>query len=681
MRALLTLLFTCLSFAALAAPRDVQTTPHVTASLSASHDSAAPGDTVTLLLDLAIIEGWHVYWRNPGDSGEATRMAVRIGEGVANPVDLTWPSPHAVPYQGLVNYGYEGGVTHTARITIPSATAMGSTLPVEAEVTWLVCEDICIPETVTFSLDLPVGPSIENPIVSDMLADHVQTLPRPSPWAARFADQGETLTLTLESSDFAQAQIEEAEFFPSRWGVIDHAAPQKLQTSGQGLSLTLERGADTLGDALDGVVVLTERSGGEEIRTGYAVAGALTQAQPSAPVNAALMIGFALLGGLILNLMPCVFPVLAIKALSLIDHAGDKTARIHGGLSYTAGVLVSFLALGAVLIGFKQAGAAVGWGFQLQSPSVIFALAAIMVLVGLNLSGVYQVGGRLMGLGNASPSSSFLTGVLATVVAAPCTAPFMATAVGAALVQPTVIALLIFAALGLGLALPYLILSLSPALAHRLPKPGPWMVRLQQALAFPLYGTAVWLVWVLSQQVDEAATLTLMLALVGLGFGVWAVAQSPKALKALGAAGLVAVLIVSVSSLRSPGEAKAVALEGAQAYSAQTLAELRAQQKPVFVNLTAAWCITCKVNERTALSSDAFYAALEKHQITYLIGDWTNQDAEITRLLETHGRAGVPLYLAYPQDGPAIVLPQILTPAILRNAFAKIAPQQKDDPS
>ncbi len=678
MRALLILIAILLPAAALAAPRDVQSTPHVTASLAASHDSAAPGETITVLLSLAMIEGWHVYWRNPGDSGEATKLRLAAGDAPPQDAALTWPSPHAVPYQGLVNYGYEGEVSHSATITIPRDAQAGTLLPITAEATWLVCEDICIPETVTFTLALPVGASAPSALMADLLTDHAQQLPRESPWPARLADHGEALALELSGTDFANAKIEAAEYFPGRWGVIDHAAPQELRRSTEGLQLTLKRGADALGAAVEGVLVLTEKSGGETIRTGYHFTAPVVQAAPAASTNALLMIGFALLGGVILNLMPCVFPVLAIKALALVGHAGDPRTRILGGLSYTAGVLVSFAVLGGVLIGFKQAGAAVGWGFQLQSPIVIFALAAIMMLVALNLSGVYTIGGRLMGLGGSAGRSSFLTGVLATIVAAPCTAPFMATAVGAALIQPVPVALLIFVALGLGLALPYLLLSLSPALARALPKPGAWMKTLQQALAFPLYGTAVWLVWVLSQQVDETATLSLMLALVTLGFAVWAVSRTSRPVRLVGGIAMLIMLGLAWGALRTPGAAHSVSHAGAEPYRAETLKGLRAQNRPVFVNLTAAWCITCKVNERAALSSEAFHADLAARSITYLVGDWTNQDPEITALLEQHGRAGVPLYLAYPPDGPAIVLPQILTPAILRAAFAQIAPLTKD---
>ena len=666
---------------ALAAPLDVQSTPHVRAELTASHEQATPGKTVTLLLTIAIIPGWHVYWRNPGDSGEPTSMQIRLGDGPESEAALSWPPPHAVPYQGLVNYGYEGTVRHTTTITVPQDWPEGEALPVSASVTWLVCEDICIPETVGFTLSLPVGPeSQRNAIVSDMIAEQAQSVPRQSPWPATAHEAEGSLVLSLKGAELASSALEKAEFFAGRWGVIDHAAPQRLRQSAEGLTLTLTRGADRLGEAVEGVLVLTERSGNEVMRTGYEVTAPLSAApaQSGGP-NALVLVGLALLGGLILNLMPCVFPVLAIKALALVEHSGEAERRIAGGLGYTAGVMVSFAALGAVLIGFKQAGAAVGWGFQLQSPIVIFALAAIMLLVGLNLSGVYTIGGRLMGLGGNTRASSFLTGVLATIVAAPCTAPFMATAVGAALLQPTAIALGIFAALGLGLALPYLLLSISPALARALPKPGPWMEKLQQALAFPLYGTAVWLVWVLGQQVSEPAYLSLMLALVVLGFAVWALARGGRALKLMGAAGVIAVGVLSIGALGDKTSAGPAKLDDAATpYSAAKLAELRASGQPVFVNLTAAWCITCKVNERTALSSDAFHSELERRKIAYLVGDWTNQDEQITRLLEDHGRAGVPLYLAYPQSGPAIVLPQILTPAILRTAFARIAPLEKD---
>jgi thiol:disulfide interchange protein len=391
----------------------------------------------------------------------------------------------------------------------------------------------------------------------------------------------------------------------------------------------------------------------------------------------------ALIGGLLLNLMPCVFPVLAMKALALVDHAAlTPRERVAGGLAYTAGVFVCFLILGAVLLALKAGGAAVGWGFQLQNPALVALLAYVLFIAGLNLSGVFEFGGSFMGVGSslANRSSivgSFFTGMLAAVVATPCSAPFMAPAIGVALTQPAAIAMLTFVVLGLGLALPYLLLSFVPAVARALPKPGRWMGTLKQVLAFPMYASAAWMVWVLAQQAGADGVLAVLLGMTAVAFALWLWGLRGGT----GLARTLRIATVAIVLLASLGVALRVVPQRADAplahageldepFTAARLDALRAQGKPIFVNLTAAWCITCKVNERLALSGQGFRSALRNGGYTYLKGDWTQQNPEITQVLSSFGRAGVPLYLVFPaHGGQAVVLPQLLTEAAVVQAL------------
>jgi thiol:disulfide interchange protein DsbD len=392
---------------------------------------------------------------------------------------------------------------------------------------------------------------------------------------------------------------------------------------------------------------------------------------------------FALLGGLVLNLMPCVFPVLSIKALSLLGHARDapRTARLHG-IAYTLGVLASFTLLGVALILLKAGGAQAGWGFQFQSPAFVLATAYLMCAVGLNLSGVFEVGGGLAGVGDALASragyaGSFFTGMLATVVATPCTAPFMGGAVAYALAQPPAKLLAVFLSMGVGLALPYLLLSARPVLQRHLPRPGPWMVRVRQAFAFPMYGAAVWLVWVLARQSGVDAGAAALGGMVALAFAGWlygATRFASSFIRRVGGAGAALVVAAALAAGHAAirhGQPAAATGVAWTPYSAGRLQALRAAGKPVFVNLTASWCITCLVNEKVALNDLRVDAAFRQAGIRYLKGDWTSQDERITALLRQFGRSGVPLYVFYPAgaDSRPVVLPQLLTPGIVLDAI------------
>ena len=685
-------------------------TENVRVELIAEVEAVTPGEPFRLAIRQTIREGWHTYWSNPGDSGAATRLDWRLPRGVeAGPIQ--WPLPEAIPYFDLLNHGYEHEAVLLTELRMPSDWPVGEPLHIDVTVDWLVCADICIPESVELSSSLPSsavsrGP---HPINGAVFEEAAKSLPRPSPWPARLeAREGESgegrLGLVLEG-DFENSRIEHAHFFAEEAGILRHAAVQTLELgpSSLRLGLQVEEGAPPL-EELRGLLVLSENPGDGIIRQGFELSAVHTGAAGSAAMSAATAHAasmplwqaafFAFLGGLILNLMPCVFPVLSMKALSLVRHAGEPGSFTQG-LAYSAGVILSFLTLAVALLVLKVGGAAVGWGFQLQSPVVVTLLAYLMVGVGLWLGGAVvsagDLGGRaasmLMNLGSGIAghegiAGSFFTGVLAVIVATPCTAPFMAPALGFALTADAVTALFVFTGLGAGFALPFLLLSASPGLQRLLPRPGPWMERLKEFLAFPMYATAAWLVWVLSQQVGPDALLAALMGLVLLGLGIWLLRFHGIAPRAVAAMVMIAALGFAFlpektpSSVASAGpRASALVSDGEhiEPFSRARLDDLIAEGRPVLVNMTAAWCITCLVNERVALASDRFETAMRDRNVAYLKGDWTNGDPEITAYLADFGRSGVPIYVLYPGAGAApVLLPQILTESMVIDALDEI---------
>ena len=704
----------------------------VRASLVSETATVSPGSSFWVALRLDIAEGWHTYWRNPGDSGEPTRIDWRLPDGVTAS-DIHWPAPEAVPYGPLVNFGYHGTAWHLVRIAVPDAWPEDRPLVLGAEASWLVCKDICIPEGAELGLELAAGRmSLPPPAEAAALAAARARLPAPFDGEASFAAQGDgaggssegRLILTLGRSD-PSGGAGSAYFFPDAWGTVDPVAPQRLERSEGGVQLVMTAGTEPPGETLAGVVVFAPELAADDpgrraiaveaarsdpvpatatatATAGGGTAGALATGSGASPAGSGagpglfVALGLALLGGLILNIMPCVFPVLSIKAIGVLRHASDRRALRWSGLSYTAGVLVFVGLVAGALIALKAAGEEVGWGFQLQSPAFVAVMALVVFTLGLSLSGVFSIGGTMLGWGSGLTAGdgggvrgSFFTGALAALVATPCTAPFMGVALGFALTQPWPLALAVFLALGLGLALPYLALTLLPGTARLLPRPGRWMERVKQVLAFPLYLTAAWLVWVLALQAGAGAVFAVLVAMVLAAFAAWlfdiAQGSSGGQRRVAGAACLAAgVGAVALALWPQAGAAPLPAVdaqEGARAaqepvgfavepFSFARLDALRAAGTPIFVNLTAAWCITCQVNERLALSSPRVAEAFSARGIAYLKGDWTNRDPEITRLLESFGRSGVPLYLFYRpgSDGPEI-LPQFLTESIVIDAI------------
>jgi thiol:disulfide interchange protein DsbD len=697
--------------AAAQASPDRARTEQVAVRLISDSVSVTPGQMVYLGLEQKIIPHWHTYWKNPGDSGTSTSIEWKLPAGVTAG-DILWPAPSRFDLGPITNYGYSDQVVLLTKLTVPASQAIGSAIPVEAKASWLVCEESCIPQDATLRITLTVAATAllnneDKPVIDAAL----KKIPQAVNWQASYQRQDgklqARLTLPAEvggkpASDFVQRHT--LRFYPAEWGTTAHNAAQAFSLDGQQLTIALASGETppAQGAQVRGVLVAEEKTapGGQgaivhAVELGAdAVASRPEKAAAQAPASSeyditlwrALLLAFA--GGIVLNLMPCVFPVLSIKALGLLKHSELSGAQKRAqGLAYTAGVLVSFSLLALALIVIKNLGAQVGWGFQFQSPYFVLGVAYLIFVVGLSLSGVFALGGPAnLGAGLAGRKGyggSFFTGVLATIVATPCTAPFMGAALGFALTQPSLVLWLVFIALGLGLALPYMLISAWPALHRVLPKPGLWMERLKQALAFPMYGAAVWLVWVLAQQAGvNAVPLALggmiVLALIAWLFDSTSNTSGAARLAANGVllAATLTTVGLSFQAVRSLAAAPAqLAQDGAgqhwEAYSPPRLAELRQQGKPVFINLTAAWCITCLVNEKVALSQPAFKELLRREGIVYLKGDWTNQDARISALLKQYGRSGVPLYLFYPSGAgsEAVVLPQILTHDIVSSAF------------
>ncbi len=624
------------------------------ATLVTETNAMEPGKPFRVGLRLRMTDGWHTYWKNPGDAGVPPDLTIQ--GATQTPID--WPTPRRVAEGPVMTYAYLGEVLLPVTVTAPNGR-------IEAHAHWLVCKDICVPEEGDFSITLPVGtpsPSAQ----AGLFAAHDRSVPRPSPWSARVSPDG---TLFVQGPELTPATVTDAWFIPDQpeWIQDDAAQPLSVRMGGFTLALKPAKGFDRT-KALTGVLSVRDRTGME---TDVVVDAPPGPPPPEAVPPLTQILVFAFLGGLILNLMPCVFPILAMKAVSLAAHAGRGRGRGHAA-AYTVGVLVTFTALAAGLLAARAAGSAAGWGFQFSSPVFVAAMTWLLFAVGLNLSGVFQIGASLTGAGSGlaerhGTAGSFFTGLLAVLVATPCTAPFMGVAVAAGLAAPAAVTLLVFVTMGLGMAAPYIAFASMPGLVRLMPRPGRWMEVLKQALAFPMYGAAAWLVWVVSQEAGSAGVLATAAGLVLVGFAGWVFGTTQSASvqpRRFGQAlALVAVLAAgAVLSGVAAVPAGAAAEASAEAYSPQRLAALRAAGKPVFVNMTAAWCVTCLVNERVAISTDAVRAAFAAGGVAYLKGDWTRQDPAIGAFLRQNGRDGVPLYVFFPgHSGPPEVLPQILT--------------------
>ena len=691
MRRLQTLVFAvCALFLYASAPAQIEVAgdggpgpvkaQHLTVALITPSSTIAPGGALEAGLQFTLDDHWHVYWVNAGDSGEPPKIAWTLPRDIAA-APMQFPIPSRLPLGPLMDFGYENGVVFPVKLTA-SSNAKPGPVHLDATIDWLVCREVCIPGKAHLGLNINVVPGAAAAAPTGALAQTLSLIPRPPPGNAQFSVMG-------GKSDFVLTLITghsetNAEFYPFDQEQIANAATQAVEPLPNGVRLRIQRAPELarLPAELHGVIKLSATQAYDVTApvTPGEVPVAAASNHSSTPWSA---IGLAFLGGIILNLMPCVFPVLFLKGLALVQSSGEERSRLRShGLVYTLGILVSFWIIVAVLLALRSGGSQAGWGFQLQSPTFVALLAAGIFFFALSLAGQFELGLSLTSVGGELAkkpgyTGSFFTGVLATVVATPCTAPLMGAAIGFALAQSAGVTFAVFTALALGLATPYLLLSFQPAWTRVLPRPGAWMETLKHLTAVPLFGTAIWLAWVYGNLyagtsglgapgVDHLAHLLwcfLALAIAGWVLGKW-----PARWKSVIAAIIIAAVALAIP-LYQPKDTTLVW----QPYSEQTLDQARAAGRPVFIDFTAAWCLSCQVNERLVLKSAEVQREFRRNNVTLLKADWTHYDPDITKELASIGRSGVPTYVIYPagKDDPADVLPELLTKQIVLDALKK----------
>ena len=661
--------------------------PHITARLVAERSSAAAGQTIQLGVSMKPDKGWHGYWLNGGDAGFAMRFkwalptAAKVGEP-------RYPVPQTLLINGLMNHVYEHDYALLVPFTLPADARAGDTLAISAEADWLACTlEICVPEHARLAAMVRIGPpSPRDPRFDGWLAK----LPAPLPDAVRYSADGKALRFAIPIP--ASLNLGAPHVFVRSDGVTAYAAPQRFWRAGDLLLAELARPADAHGSSAAPIDAVLRYGAGEGLeihaQPGAVPAGGTPLAGTAKPAldlaGFVAILGAALLGGLILNVMPCVFPILSLKAMSLARaNAAPGKARADG-LAYTAGVVLACLALGGAMLALRAAGDEIGWAFQLQEPLVVAALIVLAVAITANFAGLFELpalGGGGLGGGGMGERGAFATGLLAAFVATPCTGPFMAAAMGAALILPPILALAVFAALGLGLALPFLALGFSATLRRLLPRPGPWMVWFRKAMALPMALTVaalLWLAWRLGGVQFASGCGVVAIALVAVLVMIGRAQRRGRSATPRAAPALAALLVLGAvllpRTVHAPVADTSADLLGTKPFSPAALAAARASGKPVFVYFTADWCLTCKVNEAAAIERASTRAAFAKADVRVLRGDWTRRDPIITRFLEAHGVAGVPLYLWYsPGVDAAKILPQVLTPALLEASARQIA--------
>jgi thiol:disulfide interchange protein/DsbC/DsbD-like thiol-disulfide interchange protein len=685
--------------AAAGLPGPTVTTPQVQAELVAhAPEGVAPGKPLWLGLVIRHQPEWHTYWKNPGDSGLPTTLQWTLPAGVSAG-EIDWPTPRRLPIGPLVNFGYEGELLLPVPVQVAQGFA-GASLPVKLRADWLVCREVCIPESGEFALDIPAQGSYaaHGALFEKAWAARPAAAPSGVQATSEVTPAGLVLRVQGLAAGWSQQSIE---LLPELAGVIENAAKPALRWDGGTLVATLALSPQRSESpaAMDWVIASPDLPAGTRLRA--AVAGTwpapaplavAAEPQPSpatttAPIGLPLALAFAFVGGLLLNLMPCVFPVLSLKVLGFAKHQEHRSHLLAGGLAYTAGVVLSFVALAALLLALRAGGEQLGWGFQLQSPGFVAALAVLFTLIGLNLAGLFEFGHLLpSGWGGARLrhplADHALTGVLAVAIASPCTAPFMGASLGVAFTLPAAQALAVFAVLGLGMAAPYLAASAFPAVARALPRPGAWMAQFRMLMAFPMFATVVWLVWVLGQQVGIDGAAALLGVLVALAFVCWALGLADAGRRARWALGSMALALFAATlfwalpALRS--EAQAAPATGAadaawQPWSAASVAALQAEGRPVFVDFTAAWCVTCQVNKRLVLGQAEVLAGFAERRVVLMRADWTRRDPAITAELARLQRSGVPVYALYaPGAATPVLLPELLSAGTVRDALSRL---------
>lgn len=646
-------------------------------------NSVKAGTSFHIALVQKIAPGWHTYWRNPGDVGDATRIEWQLPKGVEIG-GFKWPAPSKLPYGEFINYGYSSEAILPMEVKI--ANGISGKQIIKGKATWLECKDVCIPGESEISFEINIGNDEENPNKA-MIDKQLANLPKPLKGTSQFQILENNIHIGFFGSQISK--ISNAYFYPyeiNDGALIDHAKPQFLELGDKGFSLKLNKSLSFPSRELSEIGGIIEIDGQfYEINATKSASQLMgvsgTKPVPKFELKALLSaIGFAFLGGLILNLMPCVFPVLAMKVFGLtkIAHGETKIARQYG-LFYFFGVMLTFAILGGLLFALKALGGALGWGFQLQNPTFLLIMIFIIIALGFNLLGTFEIGTNLQGFGAGLAQKSgnigaFFSGVLAVLVASPCTAPFMGAALGFAIAQPAFIGLLVFLGLGLGFALPFMALTFFPKLLGMLPKPGPWMDGLKKALSIPMFLTALWLLWVLSsvvhwQKLILAISLIIMPILIFIGIkNILNKTWGHKAFKLI----IFLAFLGSIATINLPdaNSNEPINSKNHIPWSDEKVQEELANGKIVFVNFTADWCITCKVNENAVFKNAKLIHAFKEKNVTYLVADWTKKDEKIARALSSHGRVGVPMYLIYDEIGKEPkVLPQLLTTNIVIDAL------------
>lgn len=654
---------------------------YTTAQLHSEYDVVDPQASFYVLFHLQIAPGWHTYWLNPGDSGAPPHLIWELPEGW-KASEIIWQPPRRIPVGGLMNYGYDHNAYHLIKIT-PEPKANGKAR-LKAHASWLVCEEECIPERASLSIDVGLGAAIPSSAYA-----LIRTLEKSSNLdkisGTYTFENNETIGLEFAASSMPATNA--AYFYSSVPGGSEPAAKQEIRRNDEIVHMTFKKGVVALPETFSGILEITAENGLEYKQVHLvqrASSASADKLQSAFAPSLLITLFFAFLGGVILNAMPCVFPVLSLKALSLSQEAAKEAKTIRRyGYSYTLGVVVSFMLVALLLFILKAMGNIVGWGYQMQSPYFVAILVYLLFLIGLNLSGYFEIAFSMNFKGSAdshkeSFKRSFATGALVTLVATPCTAPFMATALGVAFVQPPIIGMLIFMVMGVGVAFPYLALTIIPGALKWLPKPGVWMVHFKQFLAFPMFISAVWLIWVFAQQLGINATALLLLGLILLTMSIWlwkVIAPSMLFARISLFILLIALALLPIVNLPIPvdmtteqmGSKKGATLM----YNEATLQQYRDEGRAIFVYATAAWCITCKMNERVAIHDQSVQQHITRSGITVMVADWTNEDPAITQFLEKYERAGVPLYVFFPANGAKPrILPQLLSPSILIEALS-----------
>ncbi|HET9251735.1 MAG TPA: thioredoxin family protein [Candidatus Eisenbacteria bacterium] len=654
--------------------------------------SIQPGKQFLVALHMKLDPGWHTYWKNPGDSGLPLKIQWELPPGFT-PGEIQWPIPSRVPEPPLMGYGYHGEVLFTVPI-MPPKTLEVREVRIAGTFDWLECKDICIPGGSKLAITLPVEGTSRLGPAAGMIAAGQRALPTTALGWEVSARAGDEIVLTAQPPQ--GITLSALEFFPNEGLVIESAALQRLESSegSHRLTMTPDPNAEGKPSRLAGVLIYTSGDARHGVVIDVPVAGSASAGGTTGaagPAGWPIALAFAFLGGMILNLMPCVLPVLSLKVLGIVEHSGEEPGRAwRHGLVYALGVLATFWILAAVLLALRAAGQHVGWGFQLQSAPFLAFLSGLFLILALNLFGMFEIGASLTRAGGhagktAGLTGSFGSGVLATIAATPCTAPFMGSALGFALGQPAAMTLLVFTALGLGMALPYVVLTTSPVLLRFVPRPGPWMKTMKQVMGFLLLAVVVALVWLFGHVTGIDGAGFLLAALLLLGAGAWAYGHAQTSRAGSRARGLsyasAAVLLLAglglgihgTRTLASSTSTTANAGESGvwEPYSATRVEALRAEGKPMFIDFTAAWCLTCQVNERVALANAEVAKRFRDEGVALLKADWTRRDDEITQALAGYGRQGVPVYILYGRDRGSAprFLPELLTPAIVLSAL------------